>query len=370
MSLHDLLRNFRVELPNHVLKVIHQNVIFPETACTDCQKLLLDVDKNSIKVKKAVTLKMYEKLLADLLKFLEPLESYMHFLVHFYLNDSLLFQKFIDRHLLSGHDNTTPVQLRDCLKTMRLMFESFLIGDATYQLLNDEFDLQNSNVNVEKELAIMTKFKEFTKYKRELTIQHLKNMMIIGEVVQNVESLITFCNEFGLTACQKSKAIFYLKKIINDRKNEELWQTKKLEDFSHIISQIQEELEVKQLQCLEIFRLLVNNKPLREFLDESNFRAGEGQELERIHQQLAFVTQQLQHEEHDTEILNNLHTIVYLLEPLCNPDLSIKELVKIVSDLEISKFSLQLQTVKNNIDLIRMWFSRAEVIKNNYVQKH
>ena len=360
MSLHDLLRNFRVELPNHVLEVIHQNVIFPETACTDCRKLPLDVDKNSIKIKKDVTLKMYETLLADLHNFLEPLESNMHFLVHFALNGSLLFQKFIDKHLLSGHDNTTPEQLSYCLKTMRHMFKSVLRSDATYQLLNDEFDLQNSDVNVERELAIMTDFEEFRQYKRKLTIKHLKN----------AESLITFCNEFGLTACQESEALSYLKKIVKDRKNKELWETKKPEDFSHIISQIQQKLEFEQLICLEIFTLLVNNKPLREFLDKCNFRAGERQELERIRRQLALVTQQLQHEEHDTEIFNNVHTIVYLIEPLCNPDLSIKELVKIASDLEISKLFIQLQTVENNIDLIQMWFSRAEVIKNNYVQKH
>ena len=340
-------------LPDRVLNVIHKKIGFPGESSADFQNLSSDVDIMEIKFKKDVTLKMYKTLLTNLRTFLEPLVSEMPFLVHFHLGESLLFDYFTKRYL-SRYTIVTPVQLSNCLKELRCIFEDLLKGAATYQKLNEELDLKNmKTANVEKEVTIMTRFEGFEQYKGEKTFKHLKNMMIIGDVIQNAKFLIICCDAFRLTACQKSEAILYLNEIIQEK-----IETKELNYSSHIISQIQHMLHVEELHCLEFFRLLADIEPLKEFLDDNGFRAGEGQEF---HQQLALVTQQLQHEEHDAEILNNLHAIIYLLEPLYNPNLSITQLVKIASDLESSKFSTQLQTVNSNIDLIRVWFSRAEV---------
>ena len=192
-------------------------------------------------------------------------------------------------------------------------------------------------------------------------------MIILHQILEYINSLFTFCEEFGLQECLKSVKVVRLREIVGGYQRGESWKQQNLKNVTAIVTEIENILSIKSTKenrsetfmFLTLFEpLKKNTKELRWFLNENNFR-GKGQI--RFEQLLALVTQRFQHEEYNAEILTKLYAVYYLLVPLNNPDLSFYELIETMSQLEPSTCLSQLQTVDSNIDLITMWFSRAEV---------
>ena len=78
-------------------------------------------------------------------------------------------------------------------------------------------------------------------------------------------------------------------------------------------------------------------------------------------QQYQLITAQLQHDEYDETVLNHLYAAFKIIEPFMDTHQSFQQLMSKVTSLDVTNGLKQLQTVNTNINLIQLWFSRAEV---------
>ena len=94
-------------------------------------------------------------------------------------------------------------------------------------------------------------------------------------------------------------------------------------------------------------------------MTEKEFVGVDGQAL--FNQQYQLVTTQLQHEEYNELVLNHLFAAFRLITPFVDSEQTFSSLMCQVASLGVYDASKQLETVNRNINLIRLWFSRAEV---------
>ena len=367
-SLHDMLLDYRVEMPVDLLKDIKNSFYFPGAKPIEviCQQLPLT--SPSLHVKVTLTLKKLNDIIRKLEYFLHPLLPVMNMLDHFHLQKSVLFKTCV-QELLPLYKNVTTEELAQVIMIVKQKLESILTGTATF------INIKTFPNDIKKEIQILIGFFGFQKYPNvDVVISHFENKMIIHQILKNVNSLFTFCEDFQLSQCMNSQNMIELKKLVNENRMEEKQERdieEELKTITRTINKIESLLCIKgvhqnpneKFQFLNLFEPLNRNtKELLQFLNENNFR-GKGQV--QFEQLLTLVTQRFQHEEYNAEILTTLYTVFYLLVPLNNPELSFQELIETVSQLEPSTCLTQLQTIGSNIDLITKWFSIAEVWINN-----
>ena len=368
------MSTYKVQFSEQILKQIHESVYFPgEKPPNEINVQALPDNSTTLEVKISVTLKKLIDLVSDIKTFLGSLLEMMPMLDHFHLNESCIFKTFVKSELPNEKSVTTE-QLAEALKRVKDKMCKILTGVVTF---SDFEPIAGAAMNlnlIKREVKIMTDFPDFQKYRSTDAVIHFESVIILHQILNHINSLFTFCEEFGLQECLKSDEVGRLKDVVSGYKSGKSWNEKNLKNITAIVTEIQDLLGIKfkesrfgkstenrseRFMFLTLFEPLnTNTKELRRFLNENNFR-GKGQI--RFEQLLALVTQRLQHEEYNAEILTKLYAVYYLLVPLNNPDLSIHELLETVSQLEPSTCLSQLRTVDSNIDLITMWFSRAEV---------
>ena len=338
---------------------------FPgETSSRIFQKL--PYHSRFLEVKSSVTLSKLNDLVSDIKKFLGSLLEMIPMLDHFHLNESCIFKAFVKSEL-PNDESITSEQLAEILKRVKDKMRKVLTGVVAFSDLEPLAGaVMNLNL-IKREVGIMIEFPDFQKYRSTDTVVHFENAIILHQILEHIYSLFTFCEEFELQECLKSDEVVRLREIVDGYQRGESWKQQKLKNITTIVTEIQNILSIKSTKenrsehflFLSLFEPLnTNTKELRRFLNENNFR-GKGQT--RFEQLLALVTQRLQHEEYNAEILTKLYAVYYLLVPLNKPDILFHELIETVSQLETTTCLSQLRTVDSNIDLITMWFSRAEV---------
>ena len=294
----------------------------------------------------------------------------MPMLDHFHLNDSNIFKAIIKSEL-SGDESVTPQQLTEILKRVKSKLNNILTGDVTFLDIEPIADATKNFKYVVKEIKIMTSFPDFMKLGNTDAVVYFENVVNLHQILEHIDSLFMFCQDFGLQECLKSQEMIRLREIVDEHANEKSWKEKTLKMFTEILTEVQNIFDIQpttenmseKFQFLSLFEPLnAHTKELRWFLNENNFR-GKGQV--QFEQLLALVTQQLQHEDYNAEILTKLYAVFYVIAPLNNPDISFHKVIETVSRQEISTCLSQLRAVNNNIDLITMWFSRAEVCTIN-----
>ena len=115
--------------------------------------------------------------------------------------------------------------------------------------------------------------------------------------------------------------------------------------------------EVADYSCLKVFPAVANGAAFCKFIQEKQFVGKEGRALFWQH----LIAAQLQQEEYDYTILNQLKGAFVFMTPFMDRDQSLKELMTQVTQLDTSHSDIQLETVNENISLVRQWFSCAEV---------
>ena len=123
-------------------------------------------------------------------------------------------------------------------------------------------------------------------------------------------------------------------------------------------------------EYLAIFSKVADSAEFYQFICEKGFTGENGQA--RFHQQYQLITAQLQHEEYDEAVLNVLYAAYKLILPFTVKTqsfhsllVSVKQLLTAASPVGSAKtthdYLVQIETVNRNINLIQLWFSRAEV---------
>ena len=362
-----IFSNYKVVLPYELENCITKSFYYPDEKPQNAavQKLRLS-SPNMVHlfVKVSVTLRQIVDLHNQLECFLTPIMPFLHFLEHFHLNESQIFDSFVKMEL-KEYFEVSIYKLTEILKTVKKKIQSILTGAAIYNdidLAGIAFHFGKKSNTIPREIRIVSDYEEFQSISSHDTVRSFKNIFVLHQIAEHIDALGDFCDEFELQQCLEDSRVKRLKEIVEAR---ESWKMETIRTLSDIVKEIQEllgikpESDFKNLNFLRLFRpLYTETKDLRDFLTENNFR---GKGKDRFLELFNLVTQAHQHDEYNAEVLNPLYAVYYLLVPLNKPDLSFQELIDEVSKLDSAQCLAQLKTVKSNIDLIRMWFSKAEV---------
>ena len=226
----------------------------PEDTDSPSQQLSCGVDEPLLRVKESVTLskiKASEKILNE---FLQPLsKSEVDFFVHFVTRKSTVFKNLLNDKLPNG---TLKINtFSKCLEDIKLLLIHIFVGEANFREIKKVF----LSVHLfEGELTIFQSFPDFQNVGVERSIKHLKNAVLMEEVVSNITALSEFCKDFQLSDHTLLETVSNLKKIVAPA---EVNCNLRLEQFTSIIQQVKTTLNVECLSFLQHFkRLTKENK--------------------------------------------------------------------------------------------------------------
>ena len=189
-----------------------------------------------------------------------------------------------------------------------------------------------------------------------------RNVLELFQFTYHIQRIHNVCEQYGLTRCLEDKALKKLMQIVAELKPEgsraKLTQAEALEKM-RIIKQGLCLEGCKNYSCLDLFPAVANSAAFFQFIRDKQFVGARGQVLFREQYQL--ITAQLQHEEYDENVLNHLRAAYEFIVPFTELDQTFSMLMKRVSKLDATHGLKQLETVNENINLISLWFSRAEV---------
>ena len=369
--MNEILHSYKVVIPDELERSINRSFYFPDQKLhnTVMQQLPFQEQNSSVfylYVNQSLKLKEIVDLRSQLESFLTPIEPFLYFLEHFHTSESQIFQIFVRREMKdTDYSQQLEVSVQNFAKILESVKEKFLnilTGAAVYADIASIADCFSKGVGIKREIRIISDCKEFKSTSSHDTIQSFENVFVLHQIAEHIDALYNFCHDFGLQKCMVDDHLKKLKEIVLAKKS---WQQESIRNLCIIFNEIQELLGIKKVDnfkeftFLELFRpLYTQTKELRDFMTENNFR---GKGKDRFLKLFDLVTQACQHDEYNAEVLNPLYAVYYVLVPLNNPDLSFQELIDEVSKLDHAKCLSQLKTVNSNIDLIRMWFSKAEV---------
>ena len=407
-NLPELLLSYGVSFPPDLRKSLDQKVVFPgkQHSIPEEQRLKNAIPASSydefepgqdisLTVTKSFSLMDMQKLLEDLQTFLEPIIDHMEMFVFFHLQKSVMFVEHLHKHLndiiaaaspkpektftaLPSFKRSMAFGKRDgdkeggvsmgvlqkALSSVKYLFLKILKGTATYSDIVANGALQLQTLNTEEEFGILRKFVDLFEMNRGNCegLDGMRSMLELFQFTHHIDHIWQVCNQYSLTKCLEDEQLKKLMLIVEQFKTETsrahltpLEATEKMVFIKHALC-----LEGRtNYSCLELFPAVASSAAFYQFIKDKQFVGHKGQTLFREQYQL--ITAQLQHEEYDENVLNHLRAAFEFIAPFMESDISFSDLMGKVTKLDTTNGLKQLDTVNENITLITLWFSRAEV---------
>lgn len=389
-----LLEDHGIHFPQEVHDFLHNKVHFPgtryncsELATASCPSGITGKFRPghniSFKLHKNVTLQELTNIVHCIRTFQQPLLQYMDSFIFFHLKKSAVFQKclkhFKQAILPSTHDasvmpSLSPEQspsshlpmhhLVNALRQADIMMNKIVTGEFNYLETIGE-DLEQNLMEIIKEFDIMSQC-----YKMETDMTGvdsirggIKSMLELLQYVPHVENIRSVLEQYQFDKCLNDPQFDELTSILQKL------QTK--EEMSKITPVVASEMmkRVKQIlcfkdsthsECLDIFPAIARSAKFYQFMKDKQFYGQQGQVI--FLQQYNLITAQLQHEQYDETVLNHLRAAFVVISPFMDTETNLSELMKKVTELNAPNVLKQLRTVNTNLNLIKLWFSKAEVI--------
>ena len=249
--------------------------------------------------------------------------------------------------------------------------KGILTGQATYGTLWSLGCFQDASnvgaVDVDKELHIIQDF-AFRGVEAHTVAGGIKSILKLIQFSGYLESIIGVCEQYKLTGCLEDEGLHQLREIHETISSEETKTQLTGMKSEEYLTKIREvlKLEDKDEHCLALFGMLRDSTDFYKFLKEKNYKGPEGATYFR--QQHTLITQQLQHEEYNEQVLNHLLVAFRYISPFLDCEQNLSQLMSQIyqntrdqaTTIHNNAFC-QLQTVNRNIHLVRLWFTRAEV---------
>lgn len=401
-----LLATYGIGLPTDVLTTLTKYVVFPGENCSEDKlsltlscKIPAAISKSfqpgldvSLQITRELSLRRLKQLVQALAAFLAPVEdSVMQMLAFFYLNESHVFDKYL-RLQLSQLDSVTPrepspasplplliVQRKDDLEmpqgivmdifakalclTKELLL-NFIAGNATYTDIIADGSPDLISLNIDHEFKILKEYAELIQVEAESLegLKGFKAMLQLFQLTSHIRMIHNVCVQYQLKRCLED---FQLKKLTVLVDTLELDENKRKLTAKDAIKKMQVVRDAlclddkMDLKFLNLFTAIADSAVFHKFVTEKQFIGEAGQAL--FHQQYQLIKTQLQHEEYNEAVLNNLFAAFKLITPFVDREQTFTSLMSQVASLGAVDASRQMETVNRNINLIRLWFSRAEV---------
>ena len=329
----------------------------------------------SLMLAEGFTLKMMETFMQELETFLTPIKDSMEMLIFFSLHDSQLFSAYVKQELKM--DTDLKVFERALAQAKNILIQ-VCHGEAYYSQITADGAVCLETLDIEKEFSILFKSEQLGKLPGLKTIQGLgdvKNLVDLIKISTHIQMVRHVCQQYQLEGCLKDENLMKLTTIADELMTEEARAsltpssaTKKMDTVSELLET--DRITTHDYEYLAIFSKIADSAEFYQFICEKGFTGRSGEA--RFHQQYQLITAQLQHEEYDEAVLNVLYAVYKLilpftvkLQPFHFLLESVKQLLTASSPFGSANtthdYLVQIETVNRNINLIQLWFSRAEV---------
>ena len=399
-SLVSILSGYGVELPTTLSAVLRENFLFPgehqavmtlleHTPPPPTTQFVPPDPHVKLQLSKKVTVDTLTTLIKSIKAFVQPIADYITILVYFKLHPSKVFSTYLHKEVVAqvlpvqvpGQDLGNEVQKREpvtisilgnALQRTVTLIGKIMKGTATYGeivaggLLDAQSDsntrrIADQRFDVEEEFQNLVQCPQIGVYGTD-GLDIVKCLLKLRQLPHYVEMIECVCRQYHLEQCQEdpdfkevSKSAMVLQ-VQEEREKLVSAAAKAMWENVHKILCLEKDASLKSLDC---FSKIADSVDFYHFLEEKQFTGNKGEVLFR--QQFELVTAQLQHEEYNETVLNHLFAAFKIISPFTDSGQSFSSLMKAVTSLDTTKGLTQLDTVKNNMHLIRLWFSRAEV---------
>ena len=327
----------------------------------------------SLMVSQGFTLKIMEKFIRDLKTFLTPIDDSMDMLIFFTLHDSKLFLAYVKQELKMNADLSA---FQQALKHAGSLLAQVCNGKANYSQISASGTINLETLDIQREFSILLQSKQFGKLPGvdntpgvDNSLADVRNMVNLLKVSSHIQVVKRVCEQYKLEGCLEDTNLIKLTAIAEELMTEEAKACLTPSSATERIGIVRELLDTNDYEYLAIFSKIADSSEFYRFICEKGFTDDSGQA--RFYQQYQLITAQLQHEEYDEAVLNHLYAAYKLLLPFTVKQQSFHSLLVSVKQLMAASrestaettrdYSMQIETVNRNINLIQLWFSRAEV---------
>jgi len=346
-----------------------------------------------LEISRDMTAAALKKLVAALASFLQPITD-LDFLSFFSLNESEIFDKHLKLQLkkLDNSDeciNAPPpslslmsislvvepvftgvnvAQLAKALDITKNFIVRLIVGNASYVEIVAEGSLSLRQLDIDQEFNILGDYASVARIEIEAGaskgLDGVKALLQLFQYTRHIQVIHSVCQQFNMVNCLEDPNLKELVELVEtlEENRENLTAKEAIDKMKKVITVLC--LETGQsLRFLDLFSAVQDSADFHKFVvQEKQFVGNQGQEL--FHQQFQLITTQLQHEEYNEAVLNHLFAAFRLITPFTNTEQDFTCLMLSVASLNAMDARRQLETVNRNINLIRLWFSRAEVSYN------
>ena len=408
-----LLNEYEVDLPQNLLSTIQKYVVFPDEEISTGNELLTNSlpsctngqfqpgAKISLRLSKQFSLQHLKTLVQGLDCFQQPLSDHLQMLIFFKLNHSVMFEKYFKskcKRVLSEvaaemsveqpsaargfafsvhsvsrvlqpvgpthNESLVRVLVKSSESTRKLLCD-IRSGEAAYHDIKAEGDLDFEKLDIEKEFKTL---KNYLRIENPSTLSFVgldgfRNLFELFQYVKHIENIHNVCEQYQLEGCLQDKQLTELKELADKLGPEDvqsqLTTVQAIESMKCIRELLCINKDAESSHCWAIFQSVANSAEFFRFVKEKQFYEAEGQTI--FLQQYQLITAQLQHEEYNESVLNHLLVAYSIIILFMNTKQTFKELMTKVNNLGTVVGLKQLETVNDNLTLIQLWFSRAEV---------
>lgn len=387
--LQSILSRINVVLPQEVLADISKYVSLPTESTKKVRSEAIQLETvPTVELEDSTKLAMLTQLESEIQQFLSPLDGFLECLVFFHLYEcNLFFQyihfyftKFEEEQALSPRmrESFSPVSVSNldmsasktvsagiahAVRMAVLLIDKLMDGSATYFEITLDESLEFSDRDIEVEFGPLKVFAETSGKPnvKPTCLNGVKDLLELQHIAKKILTISEVCELYELVECMRDKdfvSVLHLACSMQDR----LYRMNiTLQTASSTLRLVKEKLCVSpsgNKKFLNLFSVVQHSIPFHRFAMEKGFGGGD----QVFREQYRLVSAQLQHEEYDHTVLSNLAGAFKFIEPFLDKHQNFGELMEKVSMLtNVSNGIQQLETVNNNIELIKIWFQKADV---------
>ena len=386
-SVFDILSDYGTEISKNLQSELTEYIRFPDevenapiyitellvnmpSPCI-CEKFNPNDEKIHLWLSNKLGFASLHMLIKNLEDFLAPVAPSMELLVYFKLHRSKLFSTYMHHELRSitktaSESTVTITGLKAATDHTMGLLMKILEGTATYGeiVAGDFLDLEQ--LKVEDEFRVL----EWCPYIHPCSTEGLLGIKCLLKLIQfakPIQKVYDVCSQYHLENCLSDPKLKELTALVQVLEDKERRCKITAVDAKLKWEMVHETLRLKadaSPKCLELFDKVADSADFYHFLEEKKFTGAKG--YGQFIQELQLITRQLHQEEYKEIVLNHLFAAFTFIAPFMDPSHeSLHSLMSDIADLKLPEDIPQLETVKRNIQDIRIWFSHSEdTLKN------
>ena len=396
---------YGIEIPEKVAVPLSQQLVFPRERIEGYSAVTVsDIPPSvtgafcpghdvSLKLASNVTLCQLSKFVHDLDELLSPIQENLDIFIYFFLRKSAVFHTYLQYqlrkhngqtqeyplsiqaavsrvHTMSGAflnnigRNSEPFKgiswkcLAEVLKKTKELVVKLVEGTAQYSDVTAGGNLPLEKIDLDFEFKILVDYSRCL-YSGDENYTGLHGIQCMLKLFQCMLNVYSMCEQYHIKGCLQDAHLQEIKAITDDLQQVTCQLTLK-DAFDKIVSALclKKQGLGYDLQCLRLFPVVADSAIFYHFIKDKQFYGDAGREVFR--QQYELITAQLQHEEYNEVVLNHLLVAFQVISPFMDVEQDFESLMSQLNEMSITTGCQELQTVNNNIHLVRLWFSRAE----------